>query len=194
LKYYGESQYKNSALPIRYSRRNIVDSIRTNNLKLSISRLLFFSFSLLAISSCTTTTPAFTDIDRLSENQGVLIMRVNDIPGGNLSIHKTIGQPYAGISLSGSDVKVIPIKGGNLRVSTLTIGNQRAYFDNDVNFTIEAGKINYIGDFTILPMGGKVLLDVQDESDRTLGEAQDRYPMTFQNYDVVKSIAVEDDS
>ena len=63
-----------------------------------------------------------------------------------------------------------------------------ANIENDNPFMLEAGKINYIGDFNMETQGSKLRTTYTDNESYTVQEAKKMYPDLFIKYEYVKNI------
>ncbi len=154
-------------------------------------------YSLLALLLVGCSTPNIKPGDTsLDEKQGILVTRIltNIEHGSALIHHKDQVTPSAKFEniKAPEELKVIKIEPGKARFSRIYLQNLETWRDSKGYFTVESGKITYIGDFVIEWQNnngrlGVITLHI-DREDETIGQAKLIYPELFTKYEYVKSI------
>ena len=134
----------------------------------------------------------------LQPNEGIIITNLHtNIDNGNILIHhKDSSFPSATFEpiKAPSDFRVIKLNEGEARFSRIYMGNLESWRHNGAYFNIEAGKINYIGDFVVewTTNGGGIGVISQhiDREKETIEMAKSKYPELFSSYPYVKKIPI----
>jgi hypothetical protein len=124
-------------------------------------RALLLLLCVAALAGCAT-GPQMKDTGTLPPGQGVMVARIA-MPylatSGHLWTVMTVANQYdasdSGIQIKLSDAEtflVLPLPAGSYRWKSLQIASYNAEFD-PMDFDIVAGKINYVGDLTLVMEG-----------------------------------------
>ena len=148
----------------------------------------------MILTSCTASNIKQGDTS-LSDNEGVLITRIHTNVTNLHTFLKIEGSTgYTSFSPLDSpiDFRAIKVNAGKAKFYRISRGILETWRKTDDYFTIEPGKINYIGDFVIEWINSDGNLGIVsghvDKENETITEAKKLYPELFNKYQYVKNI------
>lgn len=149
------------------------------------------------LSACNTANIRSGDT-ALGPNQGIVLTKLHtNVNRGNVLIHhKDATWPSATFEpvKAPADLRVLKMREGEARFSRIYKGNLETWRHTGEYFNIQAGKINYIGDFVMEWTAGEggigVISRHIDREEETIKEAKEKYPELFAKYQYIKNIPV----
>lgn len=165
-----------------------------------MKRILALLFISAVLVGCMTTSNE--KIQNLDPAKGIVLFNVNsknmrkfelyyqkntsmlDIEG-LLQVNKTV--------ISKDNYDIFLVDAGNYKFSRIEIDGKRHDFPDNEGFTVEAGKIHYIGDISInhkrQTFDDIFEIEVKDEQEQTLASASEELP-ALADYEVVNSLLI----
>lgn len=106
---------------------------------------------------------------------------MQDLFGGPFQLFsepgKRPGTGTSGESQARCPAKILIVKEGEYHSYNISIGYTSAEFPFAKPFRVEAGRINYVGDFTYESVGGaRINMDQFDNRDETMADAYRQFP------------------
>ena len=151
------------------------------------------------LSSCGTSTLNVTNDTVLRADEGLLVTTIHtNVPKYTLTLIEKDARSGTAAAFNSENpenfvIATLPAKAYSLamfyQVGSLLI-NRTASFGDGFDFTIEPGKINYIGDLRLTGDGAELRIRVADNSDDVETKLAERYAVLFKKYPM-KKIVIE---
>ncbi len=140
-------------------------------------------------------------LDQLQSDEGLLIVAYDSNWGANTVSINRLGSMGGGIRftapLDGQLFRIMPVKAGEYRweeVSKDVVGGRRVLFldQRDIRFTVEAGRINYIGTFLVEENPRYMSASMHQRTTMVMSQAFDLYPEILSRFEIVNTVYPED--
>ncbi|MDJ0907607.1 MAG: hypothetical protein QNI99_00320 [Woeseiaceae bacterium] len=140
-------------------------------------------------------------LDQLQSDEGLLIVAYDSDWGANTVSINRLGAMGGGIRftapLDGQLFRIMPAKAGEYRweeISKDVMGGRRVLVLDkvDLRFTVEAGRINYIGAFLVNESPRYMTASMHQRTSMVMSQAFDLYPEVLSRFEIVNAVDPDD--
>jgi len=159
---------------------------------MTLVRLLFITPFILMMTSCVAMSTANMEkTEALAQDEGILLIRTKGegVDAGKIQIHDIAGSGFSlsvvSLSIKSEEqILILKLKAGPTYGFTryATYGGGIELEKGKYTFTIEPGKINYVGDIHVKQEGWTVKMTFDVNESRAVAKAKQAQPWLFKKY------------
>ena len=140
-------------------------------------------------------------LDQLQSDEGLLIVAYDSDWGANTVSINRLGAMGGGIRftapLDGQLFRIMPVKAGEYRweeISKDVLGGRRVLILDrvDLRFTVQAGRINYIGAFLVNENPRYMTASMHQRTSMVMSQAFELYPEILSRFEIVNAVDPDD--